>query len=184
MRATVSHPAIGYASYTQEWLRVCLCHIYAMRVEGLRYRRAGRGCNVHRDKVNLGLLSQIPFPLVDCCESHASFSDDYYDSECPVSRFHTRWHRWVETSVSEEAFTSIVRQKKTRAEAETEGFCVCRRREVRRQRTVKHLGLWFVTMDPTLKNPLHPSLDVDAQPLETFIETVTTGGAGSLLRYR
>lgn len=34
--------------------------------------------------------------------------------------------------------------------------------------------------EPTPKNPLHSPLDVDAQPLETFIETVTTGGAGSL----
>lgn len=37
-------------------------------------------------------------------------------------------------------------------------------------------------MDPTPKNPLHSSLDVDAQPLEAFIETVATGGTGSLLR--
>lgn len=47
---------------------------------------------------------------------------------------------------------------------------------------MKHLGLWFVTMDPVLKNRLHSSLDVGAQPLETFIETITAGGTGSLLR--
>jgi len=35
-------------------------------------------------------------------------------------------------------------------------------------------------MDPTPQNLLHSSFDVDAQPLETFIQTVATGGAGSL----
>lgn len=77
---------------------------------------------------------------------------------------------------------SQVERKTKETRAETERFCVCQCREVRGQRTVKHLGLWFVTMDPELENPLHSSLDVDAQPLKTFIETVTTGGTGSLSR--
>ena len=38
-------------------------------------------------------------------------------------------------------------------------------------------------MDPTLEKPLHSSFDIGAQPLETFVETVATGGAGSLLKY-
>jgi len=35
-------------------------------------------------------------------------------------------------------------------------------------------------MDQKPKNPLQSSLDVGAQPLETFIKTVTTGGTSSL----
>lgn len=37
-------------------------------------------------------------------------------------------------------------------------------------------------MIQTLQNPLHSSLDVDAQPFETFIKSVTAGSAGSLLK--
>ena len=32
--------------------------------------------------------------------------------------------------------------------------------------------------------PLHPPLDISAQPLETFVQTITTGGAGSLWENR
>ena len=82
------------------------------------------------------LLPQTAFLLVACRKSHASFGSGRHGS----GSFVPGWQRLVEISVGEGGIHKYsVRQKKTQAEAE--GFCLCRRREVKRRGTMKHLGL-------------------------------------------
>jgi hypothetical protein len=68
-------------------------------------------------------------------------------------------------------------------------------REHSKQRKIEKEGTNFCRLDviiaqlattgsPNRLNPLHPSLDVGAQPLQALIKTVTTRGASGLWEHK